>query len=88
MWLMMASFLLLASYRGTLLSTLVPIYYGKPINTLEEVESSGLPILVAKNTAPHWLMATDPRPTLKKIFKKATLYPFAGGKFPDRVTET
>ena len=87
MWLMMASFILLASYRGTLLSTLVPIYYERPINTFEEVERAGLPIFITKNNAPHWLMATDPRPALKKIFKKITLYPFPGGKFPDWVTQ-
>ena len=96
MWLMLASNILLWHYKNTLLSSLISIHYEKPMNTLEDIERSGLPVLVTKNNVAHWLMATDPRPTIKSIFKKTTegmyrgrerLYPFPGGKFPDWVTE-
>ena len=78
MWLMFASNILLWSYKSTLLSTLVTIYYEKHIITIEEVERSGLLVLVPKNTAPHWLFATDPRPTAKRIFNESYVYPFNG----------
>ena len=78
MWLMFASNLLLWSYKSTLLSTLITINYENPINTLEDVDRSGLPVMVAKNTVLHWLIATDPRPTTKSILKKSVVYPFNG----------
>ena len=87
MWLMLTSNLLIWSYKGTLLSTLVPIYYESPINTLEEVDRSGLPVLISKNNVIHWLVETDPRATIKNIWKKRILYPFSGGKVPDWVTQ-
>ena len=65
-------------YRSTLLSTLIPIRYEKTIDTLEDLDASGLPLLVPNNTAPHWLIKTDPRPVAKIIFSKSTLYPFNG----------
>ena len=87
MWLMLTSNLLIWSYKSTLLSTLVPIYYDKPINTIEEVDRSGLPVLITKNNVVHWLMKSDPRSTINKIWQRRILYPFAGGKFPDWVTQ-
>ena len=87
MWLMLTSNLLIWSYKGTLLSTLVPIYYESQINTLEEVDRSGLPVLISKNNVIHWLVETDPRATIKNIWKKRILYPFSGGKVPDWVTQ-
>ena len=77
-WLMFASNLLIWSYKSTLLSTLIPIYYENPINTLEDVDSSDLPVTVPKNTVVHWLLATDPRPAAKSIFKKSVLFSFNG----------
>ena len=87
MWLMLTSNILIWSYKGTLLSTLVPIYYDNPINTLEDVDRSGLPVLITKNNVVHWLMKTDPRSTINNIWQKRILYPFPGGKFPDWVTQ-
>ena len=65
----------------------MPIYYESPINTLEEVDRSGLPVLISKNNVIHWLVETDPRATIKNIWKKRILYPFSGGKVPDWVTQ-
>ena len=96
MWLFMATNILIWSYKNTLLSTLVTINYDRPLNTLADIETSGLPVCITKNNAPHWLMATDPRAIIKRIFKKTLegvyrgrprLYPFPGGAFPDWVTQ-
>ena len=78
MWLMFASNLLIWSYKSTLLSTLIPIYYENPINTLEDVDNSDLPVMVPKSTVVHWLLATDPRPTAKRIFRKSVLFSYNG----------
>ena len=86
-WLMLTSNILIWSYKGTLLSTLVPIYYENPINTLEEVDRSGLPVMIPKNNVISWLVKTDPRSTIKNIWEKRILYPFSGGKVPDWVTQ-
>ena len=87
MWLMLTSNLLIWSYKGTLLSTLVPIYYENPINTLHEVDSSSLPVMMPNNTVISWLVETDPRTTINNIWKKRISYPFSGGKVPDWVTQ-
>ena len=77
-WLMFASNLLNWSYKSTLLSTLIPIYYENPINTLEDADNSDLPLLVPRSTVLQRLLATDPRPTAKRIFKKSVLFSFNG----------
>ena len=76
-WLMFGSILLLG-YKSTLLATLIPINYEKPINTVDDLANSNMPLLIAKKTAPHWLLATDPRDAVKRIFRKSVLYPFNG----------
>ena len=67
------------AYKSTLLSSLIPIQYETTIDTLEDVERSGLPVLVPENAAPRWLMKTDPRPTVQRIWQNnRILYPFNG----------
>ena len=75
---MFASNLLTLSYKSTLLPTLIQINYENSINTLEDVANSDLPVLVPKSTVVHWLLATDPRPTAKRIFRKIELFSFNG----------
>ena len=77
-WLMFASNLLNWSYKSTLLSTLIPIYYENPINTLEDADNSDLPLLVPRSTVLQRLLATDPRPTAKRVFRKSVLYSYHG----------
>ena len=70
--------ILLLGYKSTLLATLIPINYEKPINTVDDLANSDLPLLVAEKTAQPWLLATDPREAVKRIFRKSVLYPFNG----------
>ena len=81
---MFASSILQWGYKSTLFSTLVPIFYEDTLETLADVANSDLPLLVPKNTAPHWLIGTDPRPAAKKILAKTIVYPF-NGTAPDWV---
>jgi hypothetical protein len=64
--------------RGTLLSTLIPIRYEETINTIEDLDKSQLPFIIPGKTAPHMLVATDPRPAMQQILKRSIIYPFDG----------
>ena len=60
-----------------LLSSLIPIRYETTIDTLEDMEDSGLPILIMKNTAVHKLIASDPRDAMKQVYKRSMLFPLS-----------
>jgi hypothetical protein len=64
--------------RSTLLSMLIPIRYTKTIETIEDLDKSGLPFIIPGKTAPHMFVATDPRPAMQRIFKRSIVYPFTG----------
>ena len=66
------------AYMQTLLATLVVIKYEPTIDTIRDLDQSGLPFLIPKNTAPHKLIASDPRPAVAHIFKKSIVYSLAG----------
>ena len=76
-WLFFGNVLSLG-YKSTLLSTLIAIRYEKTIETVQDLDNSGLPYLVPAKTAPHVLVMTDPRPAVKRIAKRVELYPFNG----------
>jgi hypothetical protein len=76
-WLIMGCLLSMA-YRSILLSTLIPIRYEKPIDTLADLEKSGLPLLLPGKTSVNALVASDPRPIMNRIFNKSIVYPFDG----------
>ena len=65
-------------YKSTLLSTLIPIRYGTTIDTLADIEKSGLPLVIPKSTAVHHAIASDKRPIMKQIFVDSILYRYAG----------
>ena len=65
-------------YRSTLLSTLVPIRYEDTIDTVHDLHKSGIPLLIAKDTSFHKLVATDTRPMMRQIYERSTLVPFNG----------
>ena len=73
-WIFVGSLLTLA-YKSMLLSSLIPIRYETTIDTLEDMDDSGLPILIMKNTAVHKLIASDPRDAMKQVYKRSILYP-------------
>ena len=67
-------------YKSTLLSTLIPICYETTIDTLADIEKSGLPLVIAKSTAMHHAIASDKRPIMKQIYEDSILYQYAGKK--------
>ena len=76
-WLVATKIIILA-YNSTFLTYLIQISYGSTIDTINDAANSGLPILIPKNSAPHWLVATDPRSDVKKLFKNSELFEFNG----------
>ena len=73
----MANFLSYA-YKGTLLSTLVTIRYSSQIDTLDQMDESGLPFYVLGGTVLEWLPQTDPRDVVKRLNVRRFDMPFDG----------
>ena len=76
-WLFLSHVLILG-YKATFLSTLVVIRYSDPINTFEDMDRSGLPLLLPKGTAVHKTIAGDKRGTVKQTYKRSLVYQFTG----------
>ena len=49
-------------YVSTLLSQLVAIRYENPIDTLDDIDKSGLPLMIPNGTGLNFLIGEDPRP--------------------------
>ena len=75
-WIVLGSVLTMG-YKSTLLSTLITNRYNKPISTLADLHSSGLPLLIPKSTMCHWAVKSDPRSIMKQIYNKTILYKFS-----------
>ena len=78
LWLLMASILSYA-YKGTLLSTLTTIRYTEPLDTIDQMDASGIPFYVVKGTAVQWIAATDPRGSFKPLKNRSIAIPYNGG---------
>ena len=65
------------AYKSNLLSSLIPIRYGKTIDSLEDMEKSDLPLLILQSTATHKLIASDPRDTMKQVYNRSILFPWS-----------
>jgi hypothetical protein len=67
--------------RSTLLATLIPIRYEDTINTIDDLDKSQMPFIIPGKTAPHILVATDPRPAMQRIFNRSIIIPYNGTFF-------
>ena len=76
-WLL-ATFFITMSYQQVLLASLVDTGYEKPIETLDELVSSGKPYAAAQNTYFPRLLALDPRASVKKLSERVLWYNFTG----------
>ena len=75
-WIFLGSILTMA-YKSTLLSSLIPIRYEATIDTLEDLEKSGQPLLILKSTSYQNLLASDPRDAMKNVYKRSILFPWS-----------
>ena len=62
------------AYKSTLLSSLVTIRYNKPIDTLADLDSSGLPLLLVKGSKNQRLFENDQRPIMKQIYNRSIVF--------------
>ena len=76
-WLFFGNVITMA-YKSTLLSSLITVRYESPIDTIVDLEKSGLPALLPNNTPLQTMFATDPRRVMQKVYNKSLVYPFDG----------
>ena len=76
-WLFLGNVLSMA-YKSTLLSTLIPIRYEKTLDTIDDLDKSGLGLIIYGGTVLEWLAASDPRPAMRRINARREVVPFNG----------
>ena len=84
LWLLMGSFLLMG-YKSTLQSSLITINYEDNIETIYDLGQSGISVAFSEGTVIERILSTDPRNTVKRMYKNAIGWPFAGGHAPRRI---
>ena len=67
------------AYKTTLLSSLIPIRYEDTINSINDLDNSGLPLLLPKGGANEDIFSSDQRPIMRRIFNKVIFYNYEGG---------
>ena len=65
-------------YKGALLSSLISIRYTEPLDTMIQMEQSGIPFYCLGNTALCWLAKTDPRDVGIELNKRRFDMPYSG----------
>ena len=76
-WIILGNFLTMG-YKSNLLPTLVTINYGKTIDTLVDLDMSGLPLVLPGGSTMQNAIEKDARPIMKQVYKKSIKYPFNG----------
>ena len=66
------------AYKGTLLSTMIAIRYSVPLDTIAQMDESGLPFFVFKGTVMEWLADTDKREAVMRLNERQFKMPWDG----------
>ena len=74
-WIVLGS-VLTWGYKSMLLSSLVTIRYTKPIDTLTDLDRSGLPLCILKGTSFHHAFEKDQRDIMRKIYNNSIVFTF------------
>ena len=77
-WIFLGNILTMA-YKSTLLSSLIPIRYENTINSINDLDNSGLPLLIPKGGANEDIFSSDQRPIMRRIFNRIIFYTYKGG---------
>ena len=78
LWLVMGTFLTLG-YKSTLLSSLIPIQYEATIDSLNDLDKSGLPTLLAEGGSALDFFRGDPREMVTRIYNRRIEFLMEGG---------
>ena len=62
------------AYKSTLLSTLVTIRYSQPIDTLADLDKSGLPLAIVDDSIEQKAFEIDQRDIMKQIYNRSILF--------------
>ena len=68
-WMFLA-FLLNASYRSVLLSTIVSPLYEKPVDTIVDMLKTETPIYALNTSGISWMLRSDPRVNVREVGNK------------------
>ena len=80
-WIVLGNILTLG-YKTTLLSSLIPIRYGPAINSLAELDKSGLPLMLAEGGSSLDYVCGDSREMMTRICNRRIVFSIKGG-IPD-----
>ena len=61
------------AYKKSLLSSLIPIRYEDPIDSITDLDKSGLPLIMGKGDGIHQYLSRDSRPMMRRILNKSIL---------------
>ena len=73
-WIVLGNFLTLA-YKKSLLASLIPIRYEDTIDSMRDLDKSGLPMILVKGTFLTKYFSEDPREMTAQLFKRAIMVP-------------
>ncbi len=68
------------AYRSTLLATLIPVTYEKTIDTIDDLDQSGLPIMLPMGNAYYQNFRRDPRQAMQSIFQRSAEWHYDSSK--------
>ena len=74
--------ILTLAYKKSLLASLIPIRYEDTINSINDLDNSGLPLLLPEGSMIHNHFSSDTRPIMRRIFNRSILYNFNEGDMP------
>ena len=74
--------ILTLGYMSTLLSQMVAIRYDNPIDTTDDLDRSGLPLLIPGGSSLDYLLKNDPKPAVRRIYNRSLIYPWNGSHYP------
>ena len=77
----MGNFLLMG-YKSNLRSSLIMINYEPKFETIDNVVESQIPVMFPTGTIIDRIFSTDPRDTVKSMYKNAISFPYTGGHYP------
>ena len=78
MWIVLGSFLTLG-YKSTLLSSLIKIRYEVTIDSLHDLDKSGLPLLLPEGSDDIDIIRRDPREVMARLYNRIIEFPYQGG---------
>ena len=85
-WIFLGNILTMA-YKKSLLSSLIPIRYEDPIDSITDLDNSNLPLVMGKNDSMHQYFSSDSRPMMRRILNRSILGTHGQDGFPKSAFE-